>query len=375
MHCGRAAAGAPEQRRDAGRLYTLGCKIGDADFRSLGKEERRMDLKAARSGHETLGLGDDDLLKMYRYMLLARRVDERSWILNRQGKAAFVISCQGHEAAQVGVAYNLRPGYDYVYPYYRDFGIVLTLGQTPRDQFLSLLSKNEDPSSGGRQMPGHFSSRDLNIVTASAPVGVQYPQATGSALAFKMRGEDGVALACGGEASTSGGDWHEAMNFAGIHDLPVVFLVENNIYAISVPEKMQVAGSIAKRAEGYGFPGVEVDGNDVLAVYEAAREAFDRVRRGDGPSLIEAKTYRMTAHSSDDDDRRYREREEIEEWRRKDPIIRFERYLEENRILDEEKKEQIAGRIKAEVDEAVEYAERAPYADPEEVLERVYAEG
>src|SRR3712207_6157879 len=206
-----------------------------------------MAIGETRAHHEALGLDEDDLRALYYHMLLARRVDERSWILNRQGKAAFVISCQGHEATQVGVAYNLRPGYDYVYPYYRDFGIVLTLGQTPRDQFLSLLSKREDPSSGGRQMPGHFSSRDLNIVTASAPVGVQYPQATGSALAFKIRGEDGVVLVCGGEASTSGGDWHEAMNFAGIYDLPVVFLVENNVYAISVRSEIQVAGSIAKR--------------------------------------------------------------------------------------------------------------------------------
>ncbi len=333
-----------------------------------------MDVKDARSRHEALGLEDDDLLRIYRCMLLARRVDERMWILNRQGKAAFVISCQGQEAAQVGTAYNLRPGYDYVYPYYRDAGITMLLGQTARDQFLSLLGKKEDPNSGGRQMPGHFSSRELNIVTASAPVGNQYPQAVGSALAFKMRGEDGVVLACGGEASTSQGDWHAAMNFAGIHDLPVIFLIENNVYAISVPEDLQVAGSIAKRAEGYGFPGVEVDGNDVLAVYEVAKEAFERARQGEGPTLIEAKTYRLTAHSSDDDDRRYREQEEVESWRQKDPITRFERYLEEVGLLDEEKKEEIAGRIKAEVDEAVEYAEGAPHADPEEALERVYAE-
>jgi 2-oxoisovalerate dehydrogenase E1 component alpha subunit len=333
-----------------------------------------MDLKGAQAGYKALGLEDDDLLRMYRCMLLARRVDERSWILNRQGKAAFVISCQGQEAAQVGTAYNLRPGYDYVYPYYRDFAVTLCLGQTVRGQFLSLLAKKEDPNSAGRQMPGHYSSRKLNIVTASAPVGVQYPQATGTALAFKMRGEDGVVLACGGEASTSGGDWHEAMNFAGIYDLPVVFLIENNVYAISVPEKMQVAGSIAGRAAGYGFPGVEVDGNDVLAVYEAAREAFERARRGEGPTLIEAKTYRITAHSSDDDDRRYREREEIEVWRRKDPLVRFERYLEEVGLLETEKKEEIAAQIKGEVDEAIEYAEQAPYAEPEEALERVYAE-
>ncbi len=334
-----------------------------------------MDVKGAQVRHESLELNEDDLLRIYRHMLLARRVDERSWILNRQGKAAFVISCQGHEGAQVGTAYNLRPGHDYIYPYYRDAGITMLLGQSARDQFLSLLGKKEDPNSAGRQMPGHFSSRELNIVTASAPVGVQYPQAVGTALAFKMRGEDEVVLACGGEASTSGGDWHEAMNFAGIHDLPVVFLVENNVYAISVPEKMQVAGSIAKRAEGYGFPGVEVDGNDVLAVYEAAKEAFDRARRGAGPSLIEAKTYRLTAHSSDDDDRRYREPEEVEEWRLKDPIIRFEKYLEEAGVLDAEKKEEMAAGIKVEIDEAVEYAEEATYADPEEALERVYAEG
>ncbi len=224
-------------------------------------------------------------------------------------------------------------------------------------------------------MPGHYSDRDLNIVTASAPVGVQYPQATGTALAFKMRGEDGVVMACGGEASTSGGDWHEAMNFAGIHDLPVVFLVENNVYAISTPAPAQVAGSIAKRAEGYGFPGHEVDGNDVLAVYEVAREAVERARRGEGPTLIEAKTYRITAHSSDDDDRRYREREEIEGWRQKDPIVRFEKYLIENGILDEEQRDEIDGRIKAEVAEASEYAENAPFAEPESVLSGVYAEG
>jgi 2-oxoisovalerate dehydrogenase E1 component alpha subunit len=334
-----------------------------------------MAVEETRARHEALGLDEDDLLKMYHYMLLARRTDERMWILNRQGKAAFVISCQGHEAAQVGAAYNLRTGYDYVYPYYRDFGITTVLGQTPKDHFLSLLGKREDPNSGGRQMPGHFSVRDLNIVTASAPIAVQYPQAVGSALAFKMRREDGVVLTSGGEASTSEGDWHEAMNFAGIYDLPVVFLIQNNVYAISVPEPLQVAGSIAKRAEGYGFPGYEIDGNDVLAVYETAKEAVDRARRDDGPTLIEAKTYRLTAHSSDDDDRRYREREEIEEWRLKDPIMRFEKYLTENGLLDEEKKDELEAQIKAEVAEASDYAEEAPFADPEEALERVYAEG
>jgi 2-oxoisovalerate dehydrogenase E1 component alpha subunit len=335
-----------------------------------------MAVKDAQSTkHEALGLEDEDLLRIYRYMLLARRVDERMWILNRQGKAAFVIPCQGHEAAQVGTAYNLRPGKDYVYPYYRDSGIVLALGQTARDQLLSVLGKKEDPNSAGRQMPGHYSSRDLNIVTRSAPVGVQYPQAAGTALAFKMRGEDGVVLACGGEASTSPGDWHEAMNFVGIYDLPVIFLIENNAYAISTPETLQVAGSIAQRAAGYGFPGIEVDGTDVLAVYETAKEAFERAQRGEGPTLIEAKVCRLSAHTSDDDERRYRPPEEIEGLREKDPIVRFEGYLEEAGVLNAEEKKEIEARINAEVMEASEYAERAPLANPEEALERVYAEG
>ena len=333
-----------------------------------------MAIEETRTRHEALGLGEGDLLAIHRHMLLARRTDERSWILNRQGKASFVISCQGQEAAQVGAAYNLRPGYDFVYPYYRDHGIVMTLGMTARDELLALLGRKEDPNSGGRQMPGHFSSRRLNIVTSSAPIGVQYPQATGSALAFKMRGEDGVVLASGGEASTSGGDWHEAMNFAGIHDLPVIFLIQNNVYAISVPSKLQVAGSIVGRAAGYDIPGVEVDGNDVLAVYEAAHEAVERARGGDGPTLIEAKTYRITAHSSDDDDRRYREREEVEEWRLKDPIARFERYLIENGVIDEERREEIDEGVKAEVREASTYAENAPIADVEEGFAGVYAE-
>jgi len=332
-----------------------------------------MAIGEARAEHEVLGLGEEDLRRIYRFMLLARRTDERSWILNRQGKAAFVISCQGQEAAQVGAAYCLRPGHDYVYPYYRDHAIVTTLGVTARDEFLALLARRDDPNSGGRQMPGHFSDRDLNIVTASAPIGVQYPQAVGTALAFKMRKEDGVVLTSGGEASTSSGDWHEAMNMAGIHKLPVVFLIQNNVYAISVPENLQVAGSVAGRAEGYGFPGVSVDGNDVLAVYEAAREAVARARRGEGPTLIEAKTYRMTAHSSDDDDRRYREREEIEEWRLKDPIARFERYLLEHGVLDEGERDELDEAVKAEVREASDFAEGAPVASPEEGFSGVYA--
>lgn len=332
-----------------------------------------MAMESTKARHEDLGLSESDLRKLYRLMLLTRRTDERSWTLNRQGKAAFVVSCQGQEAAQVGAAVHLRPGSDYVYPYYRDLGVVLTVGMTPREQFLSILGKRDDPSGGGRQMPGHFSKRELNIVTSSAPIGVQYPQAVGSAFAFKMRGEDGVVFTGGGEASTSGGDWHEAMNFAGVHRLPVVFMIQNNQYAISVPAEKQVAGSIAGRAEGYGMPGVEVDGNDVLAVYGAAKEAFRRARAGEGPTLIEAKTYRMRAHSSDDDDRRYRKPGELEEWQLKDPLLRFASYLEDRGVLDEAGREDLDREIKALVREASDEAEAAPYPEPESAFQGVYA--
>lgn len=326
-----------------------------------------------KTRHDDLGLSEGDLLRLYRNMLLTRRTDERSWTLNRQGKAAFVVSCQGQEAAQVGAAVHVRPGYDYIYPYYRDLGTVLTVGMTPRDQFLAILGKAEDPSGGGRQMPGHFSKRDLNIVTASAPIGVQYPQAAGTALAFKMRGEDGVVLTGGGEASTSGGDWHEAMNLAGIHKLPVVFVIQNNRYAISLPVEKQVAGTIAGRAAGYGMPGIQVDGNDILAVYEAAKEAFDRARNGGGATLIEAMTYRMKPHSSDDDDRRYRKAGELEEWGAKDPILRFETYLKENGLVEESQLQEMDEEIKTEVREASAYAEAAADPEPDSVLEGVYA--
>src|SRR6266550_2764870 len=250
-----------------------------------------VEAKGGRSRHRSLGLSDEQALRIYEVMRLARAVDERMWLINRQGRAPFVISCQGQEGAQVGIAAALRPGSDWVAPYYRDAGVVLWFGMTARDQMLSFFARREDPNSGGRQMPGHFATRRLH--------------AAGVALASKQRKEDAVTAAFFGEGAASQGDTHEAMNFAGIHKLAVVFVCENNGYAISVPHSHQMAiQNVADRAAGYGFPGVVVDGNDVLACYEVARQAVERARRGEGPTLIEAKTYRFTAHSSDDDDKR-----------------------------------------------------------------------
>jgi len=306
-------------------------------------------------------------------MRLARAVDERMWLINRQGRAPFVISCQGQEGAQVGTAAALRPGYDWVAPYYRDAGVVLWFGMTARDQMLSFFARREDPNSGGRQMPGHFGRRGLHIVTGGSPVATQLLHAAGVALASKQRHEDAVTNVYFGEGSASQGDTHEAMNFASIHKLAVVFICENNGYAISVPQSRQMAiANLADRAAGYGFPGVVVDGNDVLACYEVARQAVARARDGDGPTLIEAKTYRFTAHSSDDDDKRYRKAEEVAIWRQKDPIQRYAGYLRDAGTLTDPVEAEITERVTQQVDDATAYAEQAPDPTPDDLTTFVY---
>ena len=231
--------------------------------------------------HRALGLPDERLIEMYRAMLLARRVDERMWTLNRQGRVPFVLSAAGHEAVQVGTAFALERGVDWALPYYRDVAFNLAAGVTPHDIFLSVFSKAADPASGGRQMPNHWSEPDANIFTHSSVIATQFPHACGIAYRLKHNGEPGVVMVSSGEGATSEGDWHEAMNFAGIHKLPIVFLVENNLYAISVPVSEEVAGSISSRAAGYDMPGVEVDGNDILAVYGVMSAAVQRARDGE----------------------------------------------------------------------------------------------
>lgn len=269
--------------------------------------------------HEELGLSDEQVLEMFRTMLLARKIDERMWLLNRAGKIPFVISCQGQEAAQVGAAFALDREKDYALPYYRDMGVVLAFGMTAKELMLSAFAKAGDPNSGGRQMPGHFGQKKNRIVTGSSPVTTQVPHAVGIALAGKMEKKDLVTFVTFGEGSSNQGDFHEGANFAGVHKLPVIFMCENNKYAISIPVEKQLAcKNVSDRAIGYGMPGYTIDGNDPLAVYKAVKEAADRGRRGEGPTLIETVSYRLTAHSSDDDDRVYRDKEEVEEAKKKE---------------------------------------------------------
>ncbi len=329
----------------------------------------------AKNRHKSLGLSDDQVLDMFRTMLLARKIDERMWLLNRAGKIPFVISCQGQEAAQVGASYALDRDKDYALPYYRDMGVVLSFGMTAQDLMLSGFAKAEDPNSGGRQMPGHFGQKKNRIVTGSSPVTTQVPHAVGIALAAKMEKKDIVSLVTFGEGSSNQGDFHEGANFAGVHKLPVIFMVENNKYAISVPVSKQLAcEKVSDRAIGYGMPGHTVDGNDPLAVYEVVKEAAERGRRGEGPTLVEAVSYRLTPHSSDDDDRTYREKDEVDEAKKKDSIVTFANYLREQNILTEEKETELNEEINHLVNEATEYAENAEYADAESALNFVYEE-
>ncbi len=325
--------------------------------------------------HEKLGLSDEQVLSMYRYMMLARALDERLWHLNRTGKIPFAVSCQGQEGAQIGAAFALDPTRDFIAPYYRDLGIVLVFGQTAWDIALASFAREEDPNSGGRQMPAHYSSRAHRILSGSSPVGTQIPNAAGLALGARLRGEKAVFYTSFGEGSSNQGDFHEGCNFAGVHKLPVIFFCENNHYAISVPHAKQLGCErVADRAAGYGFPGVTVDGNDVLSVYEVMKEAVSRALDGKGPTLVEVMVYRLTPHSSDDDDRAYRSREEVEEARARDALVVFRRYLAEAGLLTDDLYERLRADVQAEVDEAIRHAENVAYPEPESALLHVFAQ-
>ncbi|MGH2710470.1 MAG: thiamine pyrophosphate-dependent dehydrogenase E1 component subunit alpha [Actinomycetota bacterium] len=313
---------------------------------------------------------------MYRTMVTARLCDEAQFRLNRQGKAPFVVPVSGHEGCQVGTAWPMTRGKDIFVPYYRDMAVCLVAGMTPKDVFLGVFGKADDPSSGGRQMPAHWGSRRLGIITGSSPIATQIPHASGIAYAMKYRGEDAVVTSWFGDGATSEGDWHEALNFAGIHKLPAIFIVENNLYAISVPLSKQAGvEKLSTRAEGYGFPGVTVDGNDVFACYEAMKDAVDRARSGEGPTLIECMTYRFHPHTSDDDDRTYRSREEVDEAKSKDSLLVFAEYLKQAGLIDDERIESLRVELKEEVDAAVDEAWNAADPDPETAMKHVFAEG
>jgi 2-oxoisovalerate dehydrogenase E1 component alpha subunit len=323
----------------------------------------------------SVGLTDADLLGMYQTILLARQVDERMWILNRAGRIPFVISGQGHEGAQVAIAWALERGKDWVAPFYRSIGTLLAFGMGARDIMTAQFAKAVDVSSGGRQMPGHYGSQPKHLVSLSSPVATQMLHAVGIALAAKIRKTGEVAMSSMGEGSANQGDVHEGLNFAGIHKLPFILVIENNGYAISVPVSKQLPiENVADRAAGYGMPGVVVDGSDVLACYRAAKEAVDRARRGEGSTVIEAKVIRLTAHSSDDQQTKYRTAEELADMSGKDPLPRFREELRAAGVLTDEAEARIAAVVKAEVEDATTFAEEAVDPDPATAMRWVFAE-
>ena len=306
-------------------------------------------------------------------MLLHRRLETRGFELNRQGKIPFASAGEGHEAVQAGAAMAFERGKDILVPYYRDLGLDLGIGLSAYEVLLSLFGRAADRS-GGRQFPHHYASKKLGLYTISSIIAAQTSHAVGAAYAIKLRKERGRAvLTTFGDGATCEGEWHESLNFASVHELPIVFLCENNEWAISTPLSGQMGQpDVYKRAAGYGMPGAAVDGFDPIAVYAAVKQGMDRARLGGGPTLVEAKCYRFLAHTTDDDDRTYRSRDEVNARRKSDPVPNFERFLIEQRILTAEAAEQLKSSVLAEANEATDRAEAMPYPRPEELYTNLH---
>ena len=308
------------------------------------------------------GLSIDRLLEAYKTMCLSRALDVRIWTLNRQGKAAIAASAQGHEAAQLATVMATDPARDRYLIYYRQLTAMLMLGTTPTEMLMQFLARDGEILSAARQFPLHGSHPRVDLFSFSNVVGTQLPQAVGVALADKMKGRDAVTISFFGDGAASQGDCHEAMNFAGIHNLPVVFLCENNRYAISVPLEQQMpVESIASRASAYGIPGVEVDGTDIVASYETVKESVDRARSGGGASLVEMRVERLLPHTTDDDHTRYRSAEDIERMRDMDPLPITERMLRRHGVLDDETDAQFKEIARRMVDDATDEVEAMPF--------------
>jgi 2-oxoisovalerate dehydrogenase E1 component alpha subunit len=330
---------------------------------------------APKTRHDELGLTLDDVKGMYRYMLMTRMVSERILQLNRMGRTPFGAGTDGHEAAQIGAAWNINRGRDWTVPYYRDMGVAFVLGVSPLEEFRMVLAKATDEHSAGRQILNQFSKPRDRIVTRSVCVATEFPHAVGLALAIRNRKEPNIVFAFGGEASTSPGDFHEAANFAAVHRLPVVFVIENNLLAISTRIEFQMAvRNVADKASGYGMPGFIADGMDVLDSYAKTKEAVGITRGGGGPTLVELKCYRYQPHTSDDDDSRYRTKAEVDEWKARDPVVHARAYLLQSGATERDL-EQIRAALEAEIEAAITQAEREPDPRPEDASRHVYAEG
>jgi 2-oxoisovalerate dehydrogenase E1 component alpha subunit len=316
----------------------------------------------------------EEFLQLHRWMRMAKALDDRMHILVKQGRAPFVGSSRGHEGIQVASTAALGAD-DWLVPHYRGLANAIVRGLTMKEWMLAVFAKAGDPLSAGRNIPGGcYSYRALKIASVSQVVASWIPKAAGIAYAAKLRGDSSVTLCTFGDGAASQGDFHEGVNFAAVHRLPVVFVCENNSYAISVPIRLQMANpNVADRAAGYGIPGVTVDGTDVPACYAACREAVDRARRGDGPTLIDAKIWRINSHTSEDNHLKYRTKEEIDEASRHDPIARFAAWLVERGWVSVKGADELQAECDKEASDAADWAEQQPDPVAEDALTNVFA--
>jgi TPP-dependent pyruvate/acetoin dehydrogenase alpha subunit len=340
-----------------------------APAKSLSQKESRA---TEPQGNGAPPLSEDVLKRLYSYMLKCRTVEERARILFKQGKfAGNYYAAVGQEATEVGCTIDLEEQ-DTIAPSHRDFIANIMKGTPLKLMFAQLYARDTSPDKG-RSSPAHCGYAPLNIITPASTIAAQLNIGTGVALAYKMQKKPNVVVALSGEGSTSLGFWHEAVNFAGVHKLPIVYVIQNNLWAESVNVKLQTAvEDLSVKSQAYGFPGITVDGNDVVAVYRVAREAIHRARTGEGPTLIECKTYRWYGHS-EIDPAKYRSPEEVEYWKSRDPIPAMERYLSKHNLWSDQWKQQLLAEFNKEIDEAVEFAEKSPYPEPEDCLEHVYS--
>ena len=327
----------------------------------------------AYQGNGAAPLSQELLRRLYSYMLKCRLVEERARNLFKQGRfSGNYYAAVGQEATEVGCTIDLELG-DTIAPSHRDFISHIMKGTPLNLMFAQLYARKTSPDQG-RSSPAHCGYAPANIITPSSTIAAQLNIGTGVALAYKLQKKPNIVVALSGDGSTSLGFWHEALNFAGVQQLPIVYVVQNNLWAESVSASLQTAvKDLSVKAQAYGFPGVTVDGNDVVEVYRTAREAIARARSGGGPTLIECKTYRWYGHS-EIDPATYRTREELEHWKALDPIPRFERLLVEQGVLKPNEPAEILAQIEKEIDEAVAFAEQSPPVAAEEALEHVYSD-
>ena len=316
---------------------------------------------------------DKDLLEMYRWMVLDRKFEERTFELLKLGKlVGFHHPNVGQEAVDVGTCYNLRKD-DTIMPTHRGKGKYLLKGVDMKVMMAGMFGRRNG-SGKGRGPASHSGDNSIGLLAGTGLIGSGIPISTGAALAMKLRRKDSVALHFFGDGASNRGDFHEALNMAGVMKLPIVYVCDNNCYAMTVPAVCAMAiEDISIRAQGYGFPGVTVDGNDVLAVYEVTQEAIGRARKGDGPTLIECKTYRWMGHSIGDP-AVYRSAEEVESWKQKCPIKRFEGYLRKKGLLDDSGVKEVYTRVNDEIEEAIRFGEASPLPLPEDTMLGVYAD-